>query len=171
MEGSISHMFWVGTASAVAGGLVLAFVLWLTSLAWKRFTQRKLTKAERLKARLKQHRWESRNLGAVALLKILYLIVQAVFVGLIIVFLFNSALGEYLSLIENETTISLENLRQLVLFLIGIPIVFLVWTILLFIGPLRRILLLVAFSDWQERHLVNRIKQLEPNWNDTNASP
>ncbi len=171
MEGSISHMFWVGTASAVAGGLVLAFVLWLTSLAWKRFTQRKLTKAERLKARLKQHRWESRNLGAVALLKILYLIVQAVFVGLIIVYLFTFALGEYTSLVENETTISLENLRRLFLFLIGIPIVFLVWAILLFAGPLRRILLLVALSDWQERHLVKRIKQLEPNWNDTNASP
>jgi hypothetical protein len=164
-------MFWVGTASAVAGGLVLAFVLWLASLAWKRFTQRKLTKAERLKARLGQHRWESRNLGWVALLKILFFIVQAVFVGLTLVLLFTFALSEYLSLIENETTISLENVRRLFLFLIGIPIVFLVWAILLFIGPLRRIFLLVAFSGWQERHLVNRIKQLEPNWNDTNASP
>jgi hypothetical protein len=164
-------MFWVGTASAVAGGLVLAFVLWLISLAWKRFTQRKLTKAERLKARLRQHRWELRNLGAVALLKIFYLIFQAVCVGSIIANLFTFALGEYSILIENETTPSLENLRRLYWFFISIPIVFLVWTILLFVGPVRRILLLVNFSDWQERHLVKRIKQLEPNWNDTNASP
>jgi hypothetical protein len=164
-------MFWVGTASAVAGGLVLAFILWLTSFAWKRFTQRKLTKAERLKARLKQHRWESRNLGWVALEKVLHFILQVIGVGTIIVFLFMFALSEYVRLVDNETAPSLEDLKRYFRFLISIPLVFAVWGILLFIGPIRRILLLANLSDWQERHLVNRIKQLEPNWNDTNASP
>lgn len=167
LENSISRMFWVGTAAAVAGGLVLAFILWLISLAWKRFTQRKLTRVERLKARLSQHRWELRNLGGVALQKFLYFILQVIVVGMIIALLFATALGEYLSLVENGTTPSLESLRRSVWLLIAIPLVFIVWSSSLFAGPVRRILLIAAFSDWQERHLINRIKQLEPEWEDT----
>lgn len=159
-------MFWVGTASAVAGGLVLALILWLISLAWKRFSQRKLTKAERLKAQLKQHRWELRHLGEVALRQIVYFILHTLVLGLIVAWLFTSALGEFLSLVEDAVTLSIENVSQLSRFLLGIPTIFVVWSLVLMAGPLRRILLLLAFDDWQERHLTNRIKQLEPDWKD-----
>lgn len=153
----------VGVIIAVVSGLLL---YGLTEML-KRFTQRKLTKAERLKARLNQHRWELRNLGGVALQQVFYFILQMLIAGGTIILLYTSALGEYLSLIKDETTPSFESLRMFFWLLIGIPIVFTVWGTYLFAGPLRHILLLLSFSGWQERHLISRIKELEPDWKDT----
>lgn len=166
LDGLISDTFWSNTVSNAIAGLAVLLIAWLINLAWKRFAQRKLTKAQRLKARLEKHRRELRNLGGVALQQIFFLILQMILVGFVTAWLFIHTSGGFLSLVADGATLSVESLRRPFLFLINLPTAFMIWSLIAIAGPVRRTLLLTVFSDWQERHLINRIKEVEPGWQD-----
>ncbi len=166
MKDLISNTFWVGTASALAA----AFVLWLVNRIYKYMFRGYLSRAERLKIELKEHRREQGNLGAVALRELLFFILQSLTVTVICASLFTRALEKALTLATSEKALQGEDFIPVFYDLTVLLGVLAVSLSILFVFNLVRIVMLIQFADWREKHLINQIQEIEPSWKDPQSN-
>ncbi len=170
--------FWTGNqdvlittvVGTVIGGLVLYLITTLTNHLFRPDTKqqrrRHMSRLDGFKAKLEQHRMERRNLGAVALRELIFVILQTMLAVLGIVLFQTISMGESLILLRQESVPQLEEIRAAFYPLFGILAVFIVWFMANLFGSLRRIVILLNFADWKENRLIKRIKRLEPDWKD-----
>lgn len=169
MEDTFWRGFWVGTASGTAAGLIVLFVPWLIGQLIKRFSQRHLNRLGRFEAQLKQHRREQRNLGAVALHELFYFIFQIILATGVIAAIFAIGLIELLASLKGGAAPQPEELERITSTFSSIMFALAIWTLALTLGSLRRIVMFLNFADWRENRIINRIKQLKPDWKDPDS--
>ena len=145
--------------------------MWLVSRIYKYLFRGYLSRVERLKVELKEHRREQRNLGAAALRELLFFVLQSFTVTVVCLFLFTRALEKALTLATSGKVLQGEDFIPVFYDLTVLVGVLAVSLLILFVFNFVRIFMLIQFADWREKHLINQIQEIEPSWKDPQSNP